>query len=132
MVLKNNNPAFYFGLILIATFALFLGTFLVNTTGSVISVGSAITSEGVVGDLIEVPAGKIAKDFSSAVSANTKGWGIYPAEVVNGMPVPESYDPLYHTTFGYDISQLTLYPGQYVVLADGWPGAEIEVFFTLE
>lgn len=131
MVLKNNNPSFYFGLILIATFALFIGTFLVNTTGAVTSVGSAITQEGVVGDLIEVPEGSIAVKFSSTVTKNTKGWGIYRADVINGIPAPKSYDPVYHTTFG-DISNLMLVPGQYVVLVDGWPGAEVKVYFTLE
>ncbi|MBN1644566.1 hypothetical protein JW851_00805 [Candidatus Woesearchaeota archaeon] len=128
---KNNNPAFYFGLILLATFGLFVGSFFASNTGAITSVGASITREGVVAGFFEVPQGNIAKDFSAEVSKSTKGWGFYNAELVDGVPVPNSYMPIYHTTYG-SLSGFALGPGKYVAMVDGWPGADVKVYYKLE
>ncbi len=131
MVFKNNNPSFYFGLILLATFGLFIGSFFVSNTGALTSVGASISREGVVVGYFEIEQGQIARDFSAAVSRNTKGWGIYNAKIVNGQAVARSYIPIYHTTYG-DLSGFALGAGQYVTMVDGWPGADVKVYYNIE
>jgi roadblock/LC7 domain-containing protein len=131
MVFKNNNPSFYFGLILLATFGLFIGSFFVSTTGAFTSVGASITREGIVTGFFEVQQGEIAREFSASVSRNTKGWGIYHAEIINGQAVAKSYTPIYHTTYG-DLTGFALGKGQYVTMVDGWPGADVTVYYKVE
>ncbi|MBW2978616.1 hypothetical protein KY304_00720 [Candidatus Woesearchaeota archaeon] len=131
MVFKNNNPEFYLGLIVVAAISFFVGSFFAGNTGAVISIESSIDVDGAEPGFFEISPGSIAKDFSASISKNTKGWGIYSADVVNGEPVPKSYVPVYHTTYG-DLSGFALGPGKYVALVDGWPGADVVVYYKVE
>ncbi len=131
MVFNKNNPEFYFALIVVAAISFFIGSFFASSTGAVTSVKSAITVEGSEPGFFEVSKGQIAKHFSASISRNTKGWGIYSADMIDGKPVPRSYIPVYHTTYG-DVSGFALGPGKYVALVDGWPGADVVVYYKVE
>jgi len=130
-VFKKNTHEFFLALIVVAAVSFLVGSMFTSNTGAVTSVSSSIDEFGPSAGYFEVPSGSVAGDFRSVMSDQGKAWGIYRAEMINGKYVPESYDPLYHTTFG-DVSGFKLGPGKYMVLVDGWKGAEVDVYYTLE
>jgi hypothetical protein len=132
-VLKEAKPEFFFMLIVVAAISFFVGSLFTSNTGALTSVQSSITDSdlGPSKGYFEVPEKRIAKDFSSVISRATKGWGIYPVELVMRVPVPTTYSPVYHTAYG-DLSNLKLLPGKYAVMVDGWEGAETTVYYTVE